>query len=871
MKIIQTRVFQGANIYSHKKCIRIDVDLEGYGDIPSKNIPNFNFNLVNIIPELKSHRCGINEKFGFIKRLKEGTYLAHICEHTIIALQNRFNIDVSYGKAREIEGEIYYIIVQYVYKNTAINIINLAVDLINSLINNNPLDIEGRINNIKKILLKEEIGPSTNAICKAAKVYGLPVMEIDESGIYQIGYGKSLRRIEATISENTKCLAVDIACNKLLTKKILSYQNIPVPEGDKVFNIIDLLRKAELIGYPVVLKPQSGNKGKKVILNLKNEEQLVKAYEFIAETENEIIIEKFYEGNDYRVCVVNNKVVAVSKRIKPSIIGDGKNTVKELIQMINKNPMRGENHEKPLSKIKIDEELVNILQKNNIELTYIPKKDEKIILRDNANLSTGATAIDCTNEICAENIDYCLRAANAIGLDICGIDICTEDISKSLNSNNGVIIEVNAAPGIRMHLFPQKGIYRDIGHEIINMLYNNKPSNIPVVSITGTNGKTTTARLISYTLRNIGYKVGMTSTEGIFINDKCIHKGDDSGFSSARSVLMNPEIDVAVLETARGGIIKKGLAYEKADVAVITNITNDHLGLDNINSMEELSFVKSLVAEAVKEDGFTVINADDEYARKIIKRIKNEKIYYSKYKDNYLIRKNIEEGKCAVFVEDNKIKVTNNYRTYDIIDCFELPISYNNILEYNIENAMAACAALVGLKVDYCIISKSFSQFKLNDNDCRGRFNIFEYENRKIILDYGHNLEGYRSVFNSLKKLNSNKLIGVIGVPGDRQNGDIKLIGQLCAENLSEIIIKEDVDKRGRKEGEVAEILYKSVTTKNKKVSPIICLDEVEALEYAINISEENDIIIVFFEKMEPLLNLIRKVKIKDKYKISNS
>lgn len=857
MKIVKKRIYEGKNIYSHKKCIRIDVDLEGYSEIPSKKIPNFNFNIVEILPELKKHRCGIDEEGGFVKRLEEGTYLAHICEHCIIAIQNLLGMDVSYGKAREIKGELYYIIVQYEYENTAIEIINLAVDLINSLIKSSPINFNGRLQEIKQTFQRETIGPSTRSICDAAKNYGLPVTELGKSGIYQIGYGKQGRIIEAAISNKTNCVGVDISCDKFLTKQLLDIQNIPVAEGRKVFNIIGLLREAEFIGYPVVIKPQYGNKGKGVMLNLKNEKELIKAYTSLLKITKDIIIEKYVKGNDYRICVVDYKVVAASLRVVPFVIGDGKSNIKALINILNNDPLRGQDHEKPLTTIKFDKELCNCLYRQNMSIDYIPKKGEKVILRENANLSTGGIAVDCTDDVCDENIDYCIRAAKALGLDICGVDICTEDICIPIDKQNGIVMEVNAAPGIRMHHFPSQGKKRDVGKAIVDMLYEGRPSNIPVISVTGTNGKTTTTRMIGHVLKMMGMTTGITSTDGIYINDKCIHKGDDSGFNSAKTLLLNRDVEAVVLETARGGLVRRGLAYDLADVAVITNITNDHLGLDGIDSMEDLMFVKSLVGEEVKENGYTVINADDKYSKRILDRISCEKIYFSKSKDNELIKENINNGKIAVFIEDNNICVINNHRKYLIMSIDELPISYNGILTYNIENAMAACAALVGLNIDYCMISKGFSDFMPCD-DNEGRFNMFEYYGRKVILDYGHNIEGYKAVLSCINKLKTkNKLIGVVGVPGDRQDNVIKEIGEICCEYLDEIIIKEDKDRRGRSIGEVSQLLKISMLKNSNKKNVKVYLDEVDALEYAIKISKKDDIIIVFYENIEPLLNYI--------------
>ena len=865
MKIIQKRIYEGQNIYSHKKCIRIDVDLEGYSEIPSKEIPNFNFNLVKMIPELKKHRCGIDEDEGFVKRLQEGTYLAHICEHIIIAIQNNLGIDVSYGKSREIMVDRYYIIAQYEYKNTVIEVANVAIDLINSLIKQLPMNFKERIDIIKGVLQNEQMGCTTKAICDAAKEYNLPVMQLGDSNIYQIGYGKMSRVIEASIGNRTGCVGVDISCDKLLTKQLLQNQNIPVAEGNKVYNIIGLLQAAERIGYPVVLKPQYGNKGQGVILNIKNQKQLVESYINSRKNQKDIIIEKYFEGKDYRVCVVNYKVVATSLRVAPFVIGNGRDNLKKLIEIVNEDPLRGEDHEKALTKIKIDIELNSCLSKRALNLDYIPQKEEKVLLRENANISTGGMAIDCTEEICEENIECCINAAKTLGLDICGVDICTRNIGIPIKESNGIIMEINAAPGIRMHHYPSKGKKRNVGKAILEMIYDENPKNIPVVSITGTNGKTTTTRLIGHVLKKMGNNVGMTCTDGIYLNDKCIHKGDDSGFNSAKTILMNKDVDVAVLETARGGLIKKGIAYDFADVAIITNITNDHLGLDGINSIEELSFAKALVGEAVRKDGFVIINADDEYSKTIINRFEAEKIYFSKSKENPLIQENITSGKIAVFIENNIICVINNNKKYKIISTKDLPISYEGKLEYNIENAMAACAGLIGLKVDYCMISKGFMDFKLNNEYNNGRFNIYNYCERKIILDYAHNIEGYKAVISSLKKIKGkNSLIGVIGIPGDRKNDVGYAIGEICANNLDKIVIKEDKDRRGREIGEIAELLEKAILKTNKNANLKVCLDEVEALKYAIDISNKDDIIVVFYEKLDLLLEFIKEESINE-------
>lgn len=861
MKIKNQKIFEGRNIYSHKKCIRLDVDLCGYSDIPSKDIEGFNEGLLKMLPELKTHRCGIDEEGGFVKRLKEGTYLSHICEHIIIAIQNKLGIDVSYGKSREIKGDFYYIIFQYEYKAVGIESARLSIDIINSLISGIKFDFDKRMKLLTEILNNEIIGPSTLAIKNAALRYNLPVFEIGDSGFYQIGYGKQGRMIEATIGANTSCISTDIASDKMLTKELLIQQNIPVADGAKIYNAISLLKEGERIGYPLVIKPRFGNKGNGVALNLKSDKELIKAYNYLKDIHNELMIEKYIEGNDYRVCVVNYNVIAVSLRIPPFIIGDGKNNIKNLIRILNSDSKRGYDHEKPLTKIKIDDSLLKFLEKQNINLLTIPEKGKKIKLRENANLSTGGIAIDCTDKISEENKKICIRAAQTIGLDICGIDIKTTDIEKSLY-DNGVIMEINAAPGIRMHHYPTEGRVRDVGEAILKLQYNGVPHNIPVVSITGTNGKTTTTRLISHVLKSMGYIVGMTSTEGTYIDGECIQTGDNSGYYSAKTVLLNKNVEVAVLETARGGIIRNGLAYDLADVAVITNITEDHIGIDGIENMEELSKVKALVGEAVKKDGYVIINADDKWSIKILDRIKNEKIFFSMNNENELIKKAINEGKIAIYVKDNYLYANNNKREYKIIGIKNIPITLGGVLEFNIQNVMAACGALIGMGIDYCMIAKGFKTFKLNENYNLGRFNIYDLNGIKVILDYGHNIEGYRAVLKCLKKIKDKRVIGVIGIPGDRKDSMALSVGKLCGKYIDRIYIKEDRDKRGRKKEEMARLLEKGVLLSGEKKFYKIILDEKEALKEALKTSLKGDIIVVFYEELQPLIDVINEYKI---------
>jgi cyanophycin synthetase len=858
MKIISFRAFEGRNIYSHKKCIRMDVDLEGYSEIPSRDIEGFNESLIQLLPKLKEHRCGIDEPEGFVKRLREGTYLAHICEHIIIAIQNMMDIEVAYGKSREISGDKYYIIYAYEYKETAVKIGRLAVEIINSLINKKNIKFDNKIEEIKQILDREYIGTSTGALCNEAKNMGIPVIKIQDTGLYQFGYGKYSKYIEATICEDTGAVAVDISCDKMVTKAILKLQCLPIAEGMKVNSAIEVLIGAKKIGYPVVLKPQCGHQGEGVIVNLKNDKEALKAYKRLSEVYKEIILEKHIEGNDYRVCVVDGEVVAAALRIPPFVVGDGINNIARLISLLNEDPSRGNGHEKSMTAIKIDELLIDEINTQGYSLESILPMGSTLYLRKNCNLSTGGIAIDCTDDICIENIDICKRAAKTLGINICGIDICCEDISKPMG-DRGAIVEINAAPGIRMHHYPYKGESRNVAKAILHMMFKDTPKSIPVISVTGTNGKTTTTRLIGHTLALAGYNVGMTTTGGIYVNNKCIDKGDTTGPESAKTILMNKEIDAAVLETARGGIIRGGLAYDLADVGVITNITNDHLGLDGVDSIEDLAHVKSLVAEAIKADGYAVINADDKVSISILDRIHSNIVMFSKDKDNIYVKNNISKGGIGVYVDNGAIWVEGNNSLHKVIEVKDIAISLMGKLTYNIENSLAACAALIGVGIDCFTISKGLNSFYCDENCNPGRFNIYRLAGVTVVLDYGHNIEGYKAVLEGVKSMKYSRLIGVIGVPGDRSDEVITTIGKISGDNFGYIYIKEDCDRRGRKKGEVAELLRNGVVSSgfNNKNMEII-LNEKTAFLKALENSKYGDVIIVFFEEYEPLVDIIK-------------
>jgi len=815
------------------------------------------------IPGLREHKCSLGIKNGFLKRLDEGTYLAHVAEHSILELQNMLGFNVKYGKARVTDNEkIYEIIYQYDLEKAGLLCGELVIDAFNSIIYGDDINFGERLQDIQKRIGNCMLGPSTAAIQKEAVNRKIPVMRVGDDSILQLGYGKYQKRVEATLTEYTSCVAVDIACDKELTKRILKDACLPVADGCTVDDIEEAIECSRSIGYPVVIKPKDGNQGKGVCVNLRRDEDVRDAYSIAAKYSKNIIVEKFITGKDYRVLVVGDNVVAVSQRIPPSVVGDGISTIKQLVEIENRNPKRGIDHEKQLTKIVIDDISLATLKKKDLSLDSVIKNGERLYLRENANLSTGGTAKDCTDIIHPVNIEIAIKAAKLIGLDVAGVDITTLDISKPICETGGVIIEINAAPGIRMHHYPAEGKPRNAAKAIVDMLYpEGSKFSIPIVSVTGTNGKTTTTRMIAHMLSLYGYNVGMTTTGGIYINNKCILKGDTTGPTSARTILSDKNVEAAVLETARGGIIRSGLGYDLADVGIITNISEDHLGIDGIDTLEGLGFVKSLVVEAVKDNGYAVLNADDPLTPQISERIKSHIIYFSKNKDNIILKKHLKEGNIGVYLNNESICIEKGGEVYPVAGIVDIPSTMEGRISYNIENSLAATAGGYGIGMPVDAISRGLKTFYLNEVQNPGRFNIYSVGNFRVMVDYGHNIAGYTGVLEAARKLGASRLVGVVAVPGDRSDENAVRIGKIAGENFDYLYIKEDVDLRGRKPGEIARLIEVGALTSGKPKSSIeIILEETEALETAMDYAKPGDLIIVFYEKLESVLEVIKRV-----------
>lgn len=865
MQIQSIYCFKGRNVYSHQPVIRMVVDIGKYEEGPTKDIPGFNKKLLEFFPEIAEHTCGVGYVGGFGERLIEGTYMGHVAEHLIIAIQNRFGYFVKYGKTRQIGNTSkYYIIYEYSNEAFAIECGRKAIEIVEAFAEGNPIDLEEIMKDLKYISSDTDMGPSTKAIYLAAKRRGIPVTRIGDGSILRLGYGKYTRVVQASLTDGSSCIAVDIASDKQMTKKLLMDNNIPVPYGLVVRTEQEAFEAAVKVGYPLVIKPIDSNQGKGVTVNICSEDKIRVAFTEARKYSKKVIVERFVCGKDYRVLVVGEKVCAVAERRPPRVTGDGISTIAQLVEYENANPLRGEDHEKPLTLIKFDDISLNYLKTQGYSPDTILKPGQTVNLRQNGNISTGGTAKNCTREIHPKNAQYALAAAKAMGLDIAGIDFSAQDISIPIDNNRGAIIEVNAAPGLRMHIHPSEGEPVNVADAILDMMYpSNKPVSIPVAAVTGTNGKTTTTRLIRHTLSIMGYNVGMTSTSGIYIGNECVQKGDNTGPVSAEVILTNKEVDIAVLETARGGIVRRGLGYDLADVGVLINISDDHLGIDGINTIEDLAKTKALVVEAVKHDGYAVLNADDSMTPYILERTRSNVIMFSRGISNPVFKRHCKNPKnIAVYVRDSYIWIQRNNKKIPLISLDDIPITFGGIVDCNIENSLAAISALIGLNVPLNIIVKGMSTFQPDTELNPGRFNIFDMGTFKVMIDYSHNIAGYSAVVKFMQKVKAKRLVGIIGMPGDRQDSNLKEVGELCANSFHKIYIKEDIDLRGRRRGEVADIFEQSIINAGAKRENVeIIYSETEALEKAMLDAQPGDLIALFYEEFDPAIQVINRFK----------
>ncbi|NLJ84296.1 MAG: cyanophycin synthetase [Halanaerobiaceae bacterium] len=864
MKILSYRFLSGVNVYAYSPVLEVEIDLEKYDQVESRDVPGFNESLLAYYPGLAEHGCSYGFKGGFLQRLREGTYFSHIIEHLCLEIQAGLGQDVYYGKSIWQKGSCYKIIVEYQVEEIGLFAFRAAFRIVKELLLKKEIGFTVRMleREGERVLCKYGIGPSTAALLKAARERDIPVIPLDRvASLYQLGYGRKQKRIEATIASTTSCIAVDIACNKIQTRALLQEAGIPVPRGFVVEKITQLREIIHRLGTPLAVKPYNSNHGKGVSLNINNWPDLKEAFQQAREYSKKVLVEEYVEGKDYRLLVVGGKMVAAAERIPPHVIGDGKSSIRELIDIINSSPVRGKGHEKNLTCIRLDGMVEKCLQEQGLDLDRVPEKGQVVFLRYNGNLSTGGTARDVTGEVHPDNARLAARAARIIGLDIAGVDLVARDIRVPISQQQGAIIEVNAAPGIRMHHYPQQGESRNAAGAIIDYLFPDDDGRIPVIAVTGTNGKTSTCRLLAKIFREVYENVGLTISEGTYINDTCIGTGDNTGPVSARTLLKEPVVDIAVLETARGGIWRAGLGYDKSDIGIILNITEDHLGVDGIESLEELADLKSLVIETVKKEGACILNAEDPLAASLARRASAPVVYFSIKANNLLLESHCQLGGKAVYLEGNTLVYQEGpYKRFILEDVREVPFTFKGLAVHNLENILAATAAALCSGVEAEIIRKALLSFGSSRNDNPGRLNLFEGTGLKVILDYGHNPVGFREVFKFMKKLGGKRLAGVVGVPGDRKDDLIIRAGEICGRYLDLVYIKEDRDLRGRKAGEVAALIEKGLVKSGFTGFYSFIADEQEALREALANALPGDIIVCFYEREpEKLVQIIQQ------------
>lgn len=866
MQILMIKEIEGPNIYSYNPVLRVKLDIGQYDNIPSSNLPSFCDKLLALLPGLKRHCCSRGYEGGFVERLREGTYLAHIFEHVLIELQNMAGYKVGFGKTRYSGiSSVYDVVAGYREAQAAKEAAYQTEYLLKALLENKEYDIQEGINKIKLSVENTKLGPSTEAIYRAALKRNIPVMRFGDENLLILGYGSKQQRVWATITGRTKVIASDLAGDKNLTKQLLHENGIPVPYGMVAGSFEEAVRAWKYIGKEVAVKPLNGNQGRGVTLNVSSEAELERAFNIAQKYDPKVIVEECIPGRQYRLCIVDGKMIAAAERIPAHVIGDGIHTIKELVEIANGHPERGEGHGKALTKIKIDEIALCVLAKQKLCGNDIVKKGTCVYLRESANLSTGGIAIDVTNQVNSDLKAVAERAAKLIDLDVAGVDIVAKDITKPLSPNNGAIIEINAAPGIRMHHYPIRGKSHDVGKAIVDYLFKEgNNGRIPIIAVTGTNGKTTVTRMIAHIWASAGYVVGMTTTDGIYINSQCILAGDTTGPQSARIVLNDPTVEVAVLETARGGILRGGLAFDKCDVGIITNITEDHLGQDGIEDLEDLAYIKALVVEVADKNGYAILNADDSHTVKLSSRVNAEIIYFSAQADNNVIKRHLGVGGTAFFVKDKIIYAARGKIAQPIIKVADIPVTLGGLALHNIQNAVIAAAACYCKNIPIAKIREGLSSFENNP----GRLNIIEMGNFKVCIDYGHNPAGYEALINTVSKLGAKRLVGVIAAPGDRRDDGIINLGCIAGRGFDKIYIKEDADLRGRQQGEVASLLLQGVKCSQKNTRPKIILDEKQAVMQALKEARKGDLIVIFYEKYKEVIAAVDEYKNKNYEKI---
>jgi len=847
MEILEIRALRGPNYFSRYQTIYMLLDIEEFENRPSNEIPGFVDRLESLFPSLKEHRCSRGYEGGFLERVEEGTWLGHVVEHVALELQCLANMEVGFGKSLSTdEAGVYEIAFRYRVEEVGIEAGREAVRVVEALTEGEKPDKDEIIKKLKKIRDENMLGPTTEAIVREASEREIPKIRLNEHSYIQLGYGKNQRRIQASMTDNTSAIAMEIADEKRRTKEILEEAGISVPTGEAVTNLEDALEVAKNLGYPVAVKPNVGNHGRGISSRVEDSEELKLAFKEARRVHPQVIVEKYLTGFDHRLLVIDGELVAASRRNPPFITGDGDSTIQELIDELNSDPRRGIGHEKTLTKVEIDGMTKRILEQKKYDLDTVLPEGDKLFLKSTANLSSGGTATDVTDSVHPKTKMMAERIADIIGLDVMGIDMIVSDVKKPMDQNDGGVIEVNAAPGFRMHLDPYEGKERNVAKPVVDMLFPpGAESSVPIVAVTGTNGKTTTVRLISHILKMDGKGVGVACTDGLFRGNDLLKEGDFSGPQGAKFVLREKNIDHAVLEVARGGILRRGLGFEESEVGVFLNVARDHLGEGRINTIEEMAHLKGVVIESVKPSGKAVLNAQDPNVLKFKERVRSESILFSLDPEIEAVRKHTIDGGTVVTVENNQIVIKKEDNVWKVVEVSRIPITLEGKAAFNIQNCLAVVASSFALGIALESIKNGLLTFQSSTSQNPGRMNIIDIHGLKIMIDYGHNRPAVEALSEILDNLTEGEKIVVCQGTGNRKVEDIIDFGRTIGKVYDKVIIN-DADPRYRKPGETAEYVKKGVLESGLSEDRVeVILDELESIDAGFETATKGDLLVV--------------------------
>ncbi|HQV39525.1 MAG: cyanophycin synthetase [Flavobacteriales bacterium] len=864
MRILELKAMRGPNYWSVKRhrLVVMRLDIEDLEERPTDKIPGFYERLKEMLPTMYSHRCSEEHEGGFFERVQRGTWMGHVIEHIALEIQTLAGMETGFGRTRGTgEHGVYNVVFSYVEEAVGLYSAKAAVRIAEALIDGQPYRLEEDIQRMRELREDTRLGPSTGSIVEEATKRGIPYLRLNGQSLVQLGHGVHQKRIRATITSNTSNIGVEIACDKEETKDLLESYEIPVPKGRVVRTEEGLVAALESVGFPCVIKPIGGNHGRGATIGIKNLEEAKTAMEVAKEISRSVVVEKEIKGLDHRLLVIDHKFVAAAKRTPACVVGDGKLTIQELVAEVNKDPRRGFGHENVLTQITIDTHTLELLQRRDMTPTSIPVEGDTVYLKATANLSTGGTATDVTELVHSYNVFMAERISRIIDLDICGIDIMTDDITVPL-SENGAVLEVNAAPGFRMHLDPTEGLGRNVAEPVVDMLFPpGAPSRIPIIAVTGTNGKTTTTRLIAHIMRSHGNRVGMTCSDGVYIMNRLLMQGDCTGPVSAQFVLKDPLVDMAVLETARGGMVRSGLGFESCDVGICTNVAADHLGLKDINTLEDLANVKGTVPRSVRRDGYAILNADDDLVMAMRKQCDCKIALFSLDENNRLIRQHCKLGGLAAVYENGFITISKGEWKLRIEKAVNVPLTLGGKAVFNIQNILPAVLAayVQGVKMEE--LKESLSTFVPSPAQTPGRLNLFQFKNFQVVVDYAHNPHGFEALGRFLSKVPDSPKVGVIAGVGDRRDEDTVTLGRLSAQMFDEIIIRQDRNLRGKSDDDIIALMMKGIQEVDPKKKVTIIKKEDEAIRHAISTAKPGSFLTLCSDVVPDALALVMKLK----------